>query len=146
MTEPVIDDLDQHLQAAGSIDRAVVPMAMYLAWCANLHLLDSEFLASHESAVLRLRYREITPAEFLTTTCGGRLSREIFNADGRRFTETYYESFLDDFTAAFGDDVYSVKDGWATYDEIARVLTRRYMGNRPGDAGRGEKKWWQVWR
>ncbi|MFV2091088.1 MAG: hypothetical protein ACC642_10540 [Pseudomonadales bacterium] len=150
----VIDDLDRHLPAAGSIERAVVPMAMYLAWCVNLQLLDSDFQSDHEGQLLRLRYREISPAEFLTTTCGGHFSSALLNPEGQRFTDGYYQDYLRDFAATFGttlEGVYAVNDDWATYDQIARVLTRRIMASKSASrsgnyAEKGRRKWWQVWR
>ena len=141
----LVDDLDHHLAEAGSIERAAVPMAMYLAWCANLQLLDADFQRSHEAPLLRLRYREISPAEFLTTTCGGSLSTSVFNAQGRRFTQACYADYLGDFRGITNGEPYSAADDWGTYDAIAAVLTRRLMtGDEPGTS-RG-RKWWQLWR
>jgi hypothetical protein len=150
----LVDDLDHHLAEAGSIERAAVPMAMYLAWCANLHLLDSDFQSTHEAPLLRLRYREISPAEFLTTTCGGRLTTSELNDQGRRFTEAHYADYLGDFRGLMNGEPYSAADDWGTYDRIAAILTRRLMtGNESGSSrgsskrGRSEaRKWWQLWR
>lgn len=157
MSEPLaVDDLDRHLPAAGSIERAAVPMGMYLAWCANLELLDPAFRATHESAVLRLRYRDLTPAQFLTATCGGRIDESVLNEEGRAFTRAYYDRYLEDFRATFGAEVYAVADDWPHYDRIARLLTRRYLGEfrgmtgdkRSADRGAADdgRKWWQFWR
>lgn len=141
-----IDDLDAHLTAAGSIERAAVPLGMYLAWCGNLHLLSAGFQQSHELALTRLRYRDLSPAEFLTTCTGGHLDAADLNDEGRAFTETYYAGYLDDFREAFGEDPYSVRDDWAHYDRIAAVLTRRFMSWKQGGRRRTDRprrRWWQ---
>lgn len=146
-----IDDLDRHLPAAGSIDRAAVPLGMYLAWCGNLHLLSATFQQTHELALTRLRYRDLSPAEFLTACTGGHLDAEDLSDEGRAFAQAYYPDYLADFRDAFGGDPYDVRDDWAHYDRIAPVLTRRLMawkhGGKTGTrAAAGERKWWQVWR
>lgn len=146
-----IDDLDRHLPAAGSIDRAAVPLGMYLAWCGNLHLLSAAFQQTHELALTRLRYRDLSPAEFLTACSGGHLDAEDLADEGRAFTEAYYPGYLAEFRATFGGDPYDVRDDWAHYDRIATVLTRHLMAwKRGGKTGTGtaagDRKWWQVWR
>ena len=139
------DDLDNHLPAAGSIDRAAVPLGMYLAWCANLGLLSTAFQQAHERLVLRLRYREITGSELLVAGCGGSLTSDVLSEAGCAFTRTYLSGFLADCRAVFGEDVYGVQDDWSQYDRIAPVLTKKYMTGRadPVDSG---KRWWQIWR
>lgn len=149
----LIDDLDRHLGAAGSIERAAVPLGMYLAWCGNLHLLAAGFLERHEQAVTRLRFRDLSPAEFLTTCTSGCIDAAFLNEEGRSFSEAYYPHYLEDFASVFGGDPYAVRDDWAHYDQIAAVLTRHFMawkqGGRRGRSARqgsGRRKWWQVWR
>jgi len=146
-----VDELEHHLEEAGSIERALVPMGMYMAWCANLHLLAPGFQNAHESVLLRLRFRELSPCEFLVATGEGSIRLEDLNEEGRTFTRAYYEDYLEDFRNTFDGDIYSVTDDWAHYERIATILTRRFMtmknGTRhSGGNGRAGKKWWQVWR
>ena len=140
----VYDDLDRHLAEAGSIERAAVPMGMYLAWCANLQLVSRRLIEEAEQLLLRVRYREITGSELLVAGCGGELHSRWLSEDGQRFTDAYYPQYLADFASVFGGDVYDVKDDWAHYDEIAAVLTKRYMV----DAGKSRRggKWWKFWK
>jgi hypothetical protein len=149
LPEVRIDDLDRHLPAAGSIDRAAVPLAMYLAWCANLQLLSAGFQRTHELALTRLHYRDLSPAEFLTATTSGSLDATDLSDEGRTFTEVFYPHYPAAFRAVFGDDVYDVPDDWPHYDRIAKTLTREFMtwkqSGRPLHQG-GGRKWWQVWR
>jgi hypothetical protein len=100
---------------------------------------------------MRLRYREIRGSELLVAGCGGDLLPEHLSSAGQAFTDSYYSRYLDDFARTFAGEVYGVEDSWPNYDEIARVLTREYMGPaataRGGSQARGEdKRWWQVWR
>lgn len=155
----LVDDVDRHLQAAGSLAGATVVPAMYLAWCGNLHLLSTEFQEAHAGLLTRLRLRDLSPAEFFTGTTGGAIHTDMLSSEGRAFTEHYYPDYLADFQAAFGGGadndfhVYAVKDDWASYERIATLLTRRFMTFRQGGrralrkarAGRG-RRWWQVWR
>jgi hypothetical protein len=150
----VIDSLDRHLGAAGSIERAAVPLGMYVAWCANLHLLSAAFQRDHEAALVRLRYRDLSPVEFLTATGDGSLASGDLSEDGLAFTRDYYDGYLAEFGETFDSDPYAVKDDWAHYDRIAAVLTARLMKTR-GHPGIGRdavthrergKRWWQVWR
>ena len=136
------DDVQSHLAAAGgSMDKAAVPLGMYLALCVNVGLTGAELDESSQTAVLRVRYREITGAELLISGCAGVLDARWFNEQGRDFCERYYASFLDDFRAVFGDDLYEVRDDWDHYDQLAPLLTERLYG-KP----RRSKPWWKLWR
>lgn len=137
------DHVDRHLVQAGSIGRAVVPMGMYMAWCANLQLVSQRLTDEAERLLLRVRYREATGSELLISACAGGLDGVWLNDEGRHFTDGYYECYLEDFASVFGDDVYAVKDDWVNYDRIAAVLTRRYMARRRSAAKR--RHWWQFW-
>lgn len=145
----IYDDLDRHMEQAGSIDRAATPLGMYVAWCANLQLVSRQLQDRAEQLILRVRYREATGAELLVGGCAGTLDAHCLNEEGQRFTEAYYPRYMEDFRAVFGDAVYDVKDDWAHYDEIAKLLTKRYMHHRgvPGSKGslRGSP-WWKFWQ
>jgi hypothetical protein len=144
LPEKAYDDLGRHLDAAGSIDRAAVPMGMYLAWCTNLQLVSRRLHEESEQLLLRVRYREVTGSELLVAACAGELHSRWLSEAGRRFTDGYYPRYLTDFASVFGGDVYDVKDDWAHYDQIAAVLTRHYMHGATHEHGRGGK-WWKFW-
>ena len=153
----VLDDLDRHMAKAGSLARAAVPLGMYLAWCANLQLISGRFQTEHEDALLRLRYRELTPAEFFTATTTGVLELAQLSPSGAAFSNAYYHRYLDDFRSTFPEGLYSVRDDWAHYDQIAAVLTRHYMAWKDGGRAKrlypqsnGERlgrrgRWWRRW-
>jgi hypothetical protein len=146
----IYDDIGHHLGAAGTFDRAAVPLGMYFAWCANLQLLARAFVDAHETLVLRVRYREVTGAELLVAGGAGRLDDSHLNEEGQRFTAAYLPGYMDDFRAAFGGDPYAVPDDWAHYDRIAPVLTRKLMQQRAAaddrdtraDEPRHRRWWW----
>lgn len=149
------DDLGRHLAAAGSIDRAAVPLGMYLAWCANHQLLSPALQDHAGTLVLRVRFREVTGSELLVAGCGGCLGAEHLDAEGRAFTEAYYGRYLDDFRSIFGADPYGVRDDWDHYDRIAPLLTRQLMSFRGGSSAdrvhesvprrRERSNWWKFW-
>ena len=138
----IYDDLDNHIAVAGSIEKAAVPMGMYLAWCVNLQLVGERLHVENERALLRVRYREMRGSDLLVSACGGTLRSEDLNDAGRAFTDRYYASYLDEFRAVFGSSPYEVEDDWPHYDKIAPVLTERYM--RRGRA-KG-RSWWEFWQ
>ena len=59
MKTMIIDDIDLHIDAAGSIDRAALVPGMYFAWCVNLQLV---------AATRRERRSDATPAASLSGT------------------------------------------------------------------------------
>ena len=138
----IYDDLDRHIAEAGSIEKAAVPLGMYLAWCVNLQLVGERLHVESERALLQVRYREMRGSDLLVSACGGTFRSEDLNEAGRTFTDRYYASYLDDFRAVFGDAPYEVKDDWPHYDKIAPVLTERYMNRRQGGGG----SWWKFWK
>ncbi|MEM8769791.1 MAG: hypothetical protein AAGE43_20335 [Pseudomonadota bacterium] len=146
-----IDDLSQHMAEAGSLDRAAVPLGLFLAWCGNLHLVSRSFQEAHEGPLLRLRYRELAPTEFLTTTTGGSLDTDHLSEEGRSFVASYYGAYLDDLREVFGGDLYGVKGDWSAYERMAGVVTRRYMdwknGREVSSPGAGAlTRWWRRLR
>ncbi len=148
----IYDSLAHHLPAAGSIDRAAVPLGMFVAFCANLGLVSASFAQRHETLLLRLRYREITGSELLTAGCGGELQRDMLSEAGQAFADRYLDRYMEDFRSVFGNDVYAVADSWQQYDRIAPVLMRELHGadparkRRAGSTDSREKRWWQIWR
>lgn len=150
----IYDDIGRHLEAAGSFDRAAVPLGMYVAWCANLQLLSREFADAHAALVMRVRFREITGAELLVAGGAGVLEDRQLNEEGRRFTAAWLPGYLDDFRSVFGGSPYDVKDDWDHYDRIAPLLTRRLMDARQGAAagkpaavpGTTDQRWWRRGR
>jgi hypothetical protein len=144
MKPMLIDDIDLHIEAAGSIDRAALVPGMYLAWCVNLQLVAPKLEASFGREALRLRYRELTPAAFFLKVAHGRLTEDLLSEQGSAFAAHHYARYRSDCAAA----LYDAKDDWGTYDSIAPALTKAYYAFAEGGrkSERPSKHWWQGWR
>jgi hypothetical protein len=139
----IIDDIDTHMGAAGTIERAAMVPGMFFAWCVNLQLVSNEFTTEFEREMLRLRYRDMSPAAFFLKATGGRIGEEQLSERGRLFAQHHYATYRDEHGS-----LYDAKDDWDTYDAIAAGLTKAYYafadgGHKVVNAGR---HWWQVWR
>ncbi len=114
-----------------------------------MQLVSQQLQDRAERLILQVRYREATGAELLVACCAGTLDAHCLNEAGQRFTEAYYPRYMEDFRAVFGDAVYDVKDDWAHYDKIAKLLTERYMHHRGVPSPKRNSKgssWWKFWR
>jgi hypothetical protein len=144
MTPMIIDDIDLHIEEAGSIDRAALVPGMYLAWCVNLQLVAPKLEGSNGRDMLRLRYRELSPAAFFTKVAHGRLTDDLLSEQGSAFAALHYAQYRTDNAAS----LYDAKDDWNTYDSIAPALTKAYYAFAEGGrkSTRPAKHWWQGWR
>jgi len=145
----VVDSLDAHMAAAGSIDRAALLPGMYLGWCVRLGLVTPAFKSEHENAVLRLNYGEGSGVELLVG-CGGRLHSGWLTAQGQAFTRHYYPQYMTDWQQLFGADCYAVEDNWANYDQLAPVLTKALYAYTPDKKAlkgpKHRKSRWKFWQ
>jgi hypothetical protein len=145
-----IDSIDNHLSEAREIDRAAMPLGMYLAWCVNLGLVSDDVARDHERLVLRVRMHDALGSELLIAL-GGELTDAHLNERGRDFTAGYYAEFMDDFRQLFGERCYEAGDTWDNYSKLAAVLTPKLLGpSRKRDAAAGflgglKKRWRAVW-
>ena len=154
----VIDDISEHMGADVPLEKAAVPLGVFFSWCANLQLIHPDFSALHETEVLRLRMRELTPGEFFIRATGGRISTDQLNERGRLFAEAFYPDYPRAYAeslALSAEHLFDAEDSWDTYDRVAPWLTQRYyafadaghkvkgVGGNGSNAG---KHWWQVWR
>lgn len=151
-----VDSIDNHMAAAGSIDRAALLPGMYLGWCVRLGLVAPAFRAEHETAVLRLNYGEGSGVELLVS-CGGSLHYDWLSAQGKAFTRHYYPNYAQDWVQVFGAQPYAVTDSWTNYDRLAPVLTKAlyaFTGHSSTDSsthssrGGGSKRRlrWKFWQ
>ncbi len=140
----LIDDIDLHIEEAGSIDRAALVPGMYLAWCVNLQLVAPKLETSFGRDVLRLKYRELTPAAFFLKVAHGRLTEDLLSEQGSAFAAQHYAQFRNDTAAS----LYDAKDDWGTYDSIAPALTKAYYAFAEGGhrSARPAKHWWRGFR
>ena len=147
----VIDDIAVHMPLAKEIDRAALLPGMYLAWCGRLGLLSRDFSEQHAEALLRLHYNDGSCIEMFVSACGGTLRYDCLNERGAEFTRGYYSGYCDDWRATFGEDIYGVEDSWASYNQIAAVLTKALLGApqssdaKHARAAHKGRKWWKFW-
>lgn len=136
------DTIDAHLAQAGSIHTAVMPMAWYLAWCAQHDLLSKRAVEMAGDSLTRLRYREITPSEFFVPLAAGELTPGLLNTAGQEFTDKHYAGFVESLRAEFGERLYRMADNWDTYSLVASYLGQK-MFQAQADAN---KPWWKIWK
>ncbi|HEY6598789.1 MAG TPA: hypothetical protein VIZ30_05735 [Pseudomonadales bacterium] len=134
----LIDDL----AGAPQIDRAAMVPGMYFAWCANLQLVAAAFEAAHGRELLRLRYRELTPAAFFLKTTGGQLTEDLLSEQGAHFAAHQYAVYRSENRTM----LLAAKDDWDTYDAIAPDLTKAYYAFSGGGEKKRGKHWWNAWR
>ena len=137
----IIDSVDTHLAAAGSIDKAARLPGLFLAWATNMQLLDEAFEAEHERAVVRARFREINPSELFIVTCGGELSDRALSETGQQFARQHYAAYASDVPEMVENGFYQTENEWWVYEKAAQFLTARLLGRQAG-----RKAWWQFWR
>lgn len=146
----IYDDVARHLGEAGSFERAALPLGVYLAWCANHRLLSEDLCRNAGELVTRVRYRDVSGSELAVAGCGGVLSDEHLDPEGRTFTESHYPAYLEQLRSEVGGSLETVQDEWALYDRLAPWLTRRLMDARGAAGGRrpssGRRRWWQLWK
>ncbi len=140
------DTVDAHLPAAGALHRAVLPMAWYLAWCAQHQLLSDVAVQAAGDSLLRLRYREISPGEFFVPLAAGELEASLFSSAGQQFTEQHYAAFLEHVNALFGEALYRQQDNWDTYALVAPFLSARLHGKTRATNKEQEGRWWKFWK
>ncbi len=123
------DTVDAHLPAAGALHRAVLPMAWFMAWCAQHQMLSEQAVHTAGDSLMRVKYREITPGEFFVPLAAGELAAGLFNSAGQQFAEQHYAAFLQHVQAVFGERLYRQQDNWDTYAQVAPFLSAQLHGN-----------------
>ena len=67
---------------------------MYLAWCVNLQLVAPKLRSAFGREVLRLRYRELTPAAFfLKVDAAAASTDELLSEQGSAFAAHHYAQY-----------------------------------------------------
>ena len=127
------------MPSAGALQRAALPIALYVAWCARHDLLSDAVGAEAPERLLRLKYQDLSPCEFFVPVLHGELRTEHLSAAGRAFTERSYEAYLAHFHA-LADEPYALPDDWDTYAKVAPWLSERLVARPLKEA------WWKFWR
>jgi hypothetical protein len=132
------DDADWHVDDAASagqpVEQAFAHIGLYLGWLIRRGFQRPDMFTAED--VASVRSGEMTGSD-LADEVDGKLVSDMLTNDGRHFTDFYYSTYLNDFSATFPTEPdYSVIDDAATYAHIAPVLDRAFEGwvasGRPG--------------
>ena len=135
--QDIIDQLGEHLEAAGAPDRAAMHIGVFLAWCVNHELISEQVRRRHEGLLIKVKLRELDGSDLLLRIAGGQLSEDLLSESGTKFARAYYRDYLGDYAAALGLDPehpYDVEDSWSVYDQIAPLLTRKHRDRQQSPA------------
>jgi len=122
------DDVDWHvepaLEAGQPEENAFTHMGLYLGWLIRRNLVDPRsFLADDLVAV---REGRMTGTD-LADVADGTLASDLMSAQGRAFSDWYYERYLTDFADEFSDfGEYEVPDDATTRARMDPIIDGRY--------------------
>lgn len=132
----------------GQTDDGIRRIGVFLAWAANHRLLSERLERDAASAVARVRFRDLTGSELLTTVCHGVFTPQHLSDAGNQFTAKWYrEGYLPAYQRAIEEErasgasyeaTHSLDGEWALYDRLAPEITRAHRGPRlpdPSPAG-----------
>lgn len=121
----------EHLpEAAGATH-----IGMFLAWMLFNDFGSEELEEDAESELLQLKDRTLTGAQFVMGILDEKLTDQEFSETGNAFAVAYYQGlnndsrYVDDYLQTFGkrvEDLYSVEDTWAHYDQLSTAITARF--------------------
>jgi hypothetical protein len=133
---PPLATVDDYLAAAGSLDKALLPLGFLLAFCAQHQLLSQQFASQYAQQLSAVRLQE-GPVSSLLAAHGAELHEEDFTPTGAAFVGQCLPCLAEDFAQTFGPDCYQIEDQWDNYQRLANVLVRRLLGapKRTGQGG-----------
>ena len=142
--------VDDYLVAAGSLDKALLPLGFLLAFCAQHQLMSQQFISQYAQQLSAVRLQEGRVSS-LFAAHGAALHEEDFTPTGAAFVGQCLPCLAEDFAQTFGPDCYEIEDQWENYQQMAEVLVRRLLGApaRRGESGffaglvKGVKKLWR---
>lgn len=119
-------------------DDGIRRIGVFLAWAVNHRLLSERLEREAASAVARVRFRDLSGSEMLTTVCHGELARHHLSDAGNQFAERWYnDGYLPAYaravveeksTGASHDATHSLDGEWALYDRLAPEITHAHRG------------------
>ena len=135
MSQPLAT-VDDYLVAAGSLDKALLPLGFLLAFCAQHQLLSQQFTLQHSQLLSAVRLQEGRVTALFAAN-GAVFNEADFSPAGAAFVRRCLPTLAEDFAQAFGSDCYQIEDQWEQYQLLANLLVRRLMGSpqRRSDGG-----------
>lgn len=123
----VVATVDDYLQEAGALDKAMLPLGFFLAFCAQHRLLSQEFVQqrAEQLSAVRLQEGQVTT---LFAAHGATLYETDFTPQGLIFVRGYLPRLYADFAQTFNPDCFQIEDAWSNYQQLADVMIRHMLG------------------
>ena len=138
----VVATVDDYLQEAGALDKAMLPLGFFLAFCAQHRLLSQEFMQQRDEQLLAVRLQE-GQVTTLFAAHGATLYASDFTSQGLIFVRTYLPQLSADFARTFGPDCFEIEDEWSNYQQLADVMIRCLLG-QPRTNGASQGLWGAI--
>lgn len=116
---------DGALAAGQPVGRAFAHIGLYLAWLIRHDLHNPDFIRSDWAAAVNAGEMS---GSALSDAVDCAMVSDVMNAEGRAFSDAYYQTYLEDYGATFAespDD--GLPDDDASYGRIASVIDARYQ-------------------
>jgi hypothetical protein len=114
-------------------------IGMFVAWAMLNGLAGALHTDDFPDELEELRKRTTRPGSWFIKACDGKFTDEDLNNEGNAFALAYYAnddglqtqagSYLADYELTFTrlKSLYHVADTWTSYDELAPLISRRFL-------------------
>jgi hypothetical protein len=122
------DKLDWHSESAVNAgqpaEHAFTHIGLYLAWLIRHDLHNPDLIGADWADSVKAG--EMTGSD-LADAIDGKLVGDAMTPEGRAFSDSYYETYLQDYEEAFaGVPAYGIPDDAASYERVTAFLDDRY--------------------
>ena len=133
----VVATVDDYLHEAGALDKAMLPLGFFLAFCAHHRLLSQEFTRQRAEQLSAVRRQE-GQVTTLFAAHGATLYASDFTPQGLVFVRGYLPQLYADFAQTFEPACFEIDDDWSNYQQLANVMIRHLLGQpRSAHTSRG---------
>ena len=131
--------VDDYLQEAGALNKAMLPLGFLLAFCAQHRLLSQEFTQQRADQLSSVRLQE-GQVTTLFAAHGATLYASDFTPQGLEFVRGYLPRLSADFAQTFGPGCFDIEDEWSNYQQLADLMIRHLLG-QPRSKSRSRGLW-----
>ena len=131
--------VDDYLQEAGALNKAMLPLGFLLAFCAQHRLLSQAFTEQRADQLSSVRLQE-GQVTTLFAAHGATLYTSDFTPQGLDFVRGYLPQLSADFAQTFGPDCFDIEDEWSNYQQLADLMIRHLLG-QPRSKTRSRGLW-----
>ena len=116
--------------ASSPEEYGAVHIGLFLKWCfqqgwaGDIHTLDPVSAGDVQAVISGA----MTGTEFFLKHCDGKLTDEDFTDKGNAFAAARYDRYLEDYGNYFTNLMYSVEERQVPFDELSRMIRKRYRG------------------